>query len=112
MTNGDRAMKLRFFWNGIKVGTGKIQRCSYSLGALLRHPAGTITIYGKEYWPGFSAEVRAAFTVENDSDLQTDYFEKDRIRVTPDHPLYSEIRAAWEAHEAHYAKRFPAAVQS
>ena len=41
-------------------------------------------------WTGnhFPAEVRAAFTIENNSDAMTDYFEGDSIRLLPSHPLY------------------------
>jgi hypothetical protein len=94
---------LRFFWNGIKAGDGKLQPCSYSGAELLHSPAGTITIYAKR---SFSAEVRQSFTVENDTDSMTDYFEHDRIRVRPNHPLYPQVKAALAAREAHYSKRF------
>jgi hypothetical protein len=101
---------LKFKWNGIKASDGKLQRAFYSDGALLNSPAGTITIYGRDYKP-FSAEVREAFKVENDSDGMTDYFETDRIRVTPAHPLYSQVQAALVAREAHYAKRASEATE-
>lgn len=96
-------MSLRFFWNGIKGSDGKLQRCSYSDGKLYHHPEGTITIYAKHY-RDFSAEVRQQFQVENNSDMQTDYFENDSIRVTPDHPLYGQVKAALAARNAHYDK--------
>ena len=102
--------KLRFFWNGIKGSDGKLQSCIYSDSPLLHSPAGTITIYARHYRP-FSTEVREAFTVENDSDMMTDYFESDRIRVTPTHPLYFHVKAVLIAREAHYERRFqPQAV--
>lgn len=41
----------------------------------------------------FPAEFRAAFAIENNSDCQTDYFEKDCIRVVPGHPLYTAVKA-------------------
>ena len=93
-------MNLRFFWNGIKAGDGRLQRCSYHGGALLNSPPGTITIYERGY-RGFSSEIRQAFTVQNNSDIQTDYFEGDRIRVTPDHRLYDEVQAALAKRDAH-----------
>lgn len=97
---------LRFVWNGIKVGTqGKLQRAQYSDGILCNRPAGTITIYARDY-SGFSAEVAEAFTVQNDTDSQTDYFEKDRIRVQPDHPLYDAVKAALEAGRSRQERRF------
>ncbi len=95
---------LKFFYNGIKGENGKLQRCFYSNGALLHHPEGTITIYSREY-SRFSADIQAAFTVENASDSMSDYFEKDSIRVMPSHPLYSQVLAALKAMEAHNEKR-------
>lgn len=96
---------LKFYWNGIKQDGGKLQRCSYGNGQLINHPAGTLTIYAKEYGP-LSKEINEQFRVQNDSDGMTDYFEKDRIRVAISHPLYSQVLAAFEAQQAHNAKRF------
>lgn len=96
---------LRFLWNGIKDSGGKLQRCSYSLAAMMQHPVGTVTVYARDR--RFSEEVRAAFTVENDTDLMADYFDKDRFLVTPDHPLYTQVQAAVAKREAHYNRRFP-----
>jgi len=93
---------LRFFWNGIKVGKGKLQRVFYSGGEYLNHPSGTIAIYAREHTP-FSPEIRAAFTVKNDSDGMIDYFETDSIKVHPDHPLYQKVKDALDARNAHYA---------
>jgi len=95
---------LRFFWNGIKGADGKLQGVHYSDGKLVHFPAGTITIYGKGYRK-FSAEVRAAFIVENESDMMTDYFEDDRIRVDSTHPLYGQVLVALRAQTAHRERR-------
>jgi hypothetical protein len=102
---------LRFFYNGIKAKDGKLQKCSYSVGGFFASsgiPKDTITIYGSNY-KRFSVEIQQAFTVENDSDGQTDYFENDRIRVRPDHLLYAAVKAAYdknmERRERLYQKR-------
>ena len=95
-------MTIKFFYNGIKGTDGKLQKCSYSDSALLHHPAGTITIYGRRYIR-FSQEIAEALAVENDSDLQTDYFENDRIRVIPTHPLYAAVKNASVRRKAKYA---------
>jgi hypothetical protein len=42
----------------------------------------------------FPREIAGAFDVENNSDSQTDYFEKDQIRLFPGHPLYEQAKAA------------------
>ena len=86
-----------FFWNGIKDRRGaKLQKCSYSTGPLNGYPEGTISIYARGY-EGFSPKVRECFAVQNDTDTQTDYFDKDRIRVIPSHPLYAQVLAAAKA---------------
>ena len=95
-------MALRFFWNGIKENSGKLQRCHYSGSQLISFPAGTITIYARDYKP-FSAEVRATFAVEDDSDFATDYVVKEHIRVKPNHPLYEIVRASMLAAQARRA---------
>ncbi len=95
---------LKFYWNGIKGENGKLQPCAYSLGKLLNHPEGTITIYARKYLH-FTKEIQDAFHVENDSDGMTDYFENDRIRVTPQHALYKQVLAAFRLLELHNDKR-------
>jgi len=97
----------KFLWNGIKVNNGSLQKAFYSQPGSYAPwsglPDGTITIYAKTY-SGFSAEVWEAFDVANDSDTMTDYFEKDRIRVKPDHPLYQEVAKALDAQSQHSDK--------
>lgn len=94
---------LKFFWNGIKDSTGKLHTVSYSEGPFTRHAAGTIAIYKREY-SKFPAEIREAFTVKNDTDSMTDYFEADKIYVTPDHNLYQTVKEAVQANKDHYKK--------
>lgn len=98
-----------FFWNGIKDAKGaKLQRAHYSMGQLINFPAGTITIYGRDY-SGFSEKVRECFAVQNDTDTQVDYFDKDTIRVIPQHPLYAAVKTAYDAQQARYAARYKSA---
>ncbi len=42
---------------------------------------------------GSLAALRAHFAIENGSDMMTDYFEADAIRLLPAHPLYDQVRA-------------------
>ena len=101
---------LRFFYNGIKASDGKLQRCWYSDSQLRNHPAGTITIYARD---SFSKEVCGEFIVENDSDMMTDYFEHDRIRVEPDDMHYAKVKEALGYQQARakwYADRRKVAV--
>lgn len=39
------------------------------------------------------APLREFFTIENNSDMTTDYFEKDSIRVLPSNPHYEAVKA-------------------
>jgi hypothetical protein len=95
-----------FYYNGIKEQKGaKLQKCHYSGGPYTTLPAGTITIYARNY-ARFSSMVADWFTVENGTDIQTDYFENDRIRVTPNHPLYPAVKAALDAQTARHEKRY------
>lgn len=96
-------MMLKFYFNGIKENGGKLQRCFYSDGQLVNYPAGTITIYGRDY-THFSAEIYAEFDTSNDSDYQTDYVTQDIVRVKPDHPRYHEVHNALYAAKEHNAK--------
>jgi hypothetical protein len=92
---------LRFLWNGIKVN-GKLYRAWYSLGNLHHYPEDTISVSARNY-ESFPAEVRACFHIENDTDIQSDYFDSDRLRICSSHPLYALAKAALEQHEAHFA---------
>lgn len=95
-------MKIKFMWNGIKVD-GKLYRCHYSDGKLLNHPEGTLTIYRKDYGP--MPEI-PSLIIHNDSDMSTDYFEKDRIRIMPDNLYYDDVKNAIGLANKHYEKRF------
>jgi hypothetical protein len=95
---------LRFLWNGLKVNGSALFNCSYSQGELIHYPAGTITVYANHY-KSFPDEVSKYFYVENNSDVQSDYFDDDKIRVMPNHPLFPLVKAALEAREAHHARR-------
>lgn len=81
---------IRFYYNGIKVNGGELIKCSYHIGAP-GYDAETVTIYADGYGPNLPREY---FTVENDSDIMTDYFDTDRCEVKPDHPLYKYVRYA------------------
>ena len=104
-----------FYYNGIRdTKRAPIQRCLYSRAGTYNAPGlrcdETITIYARDY-RRFSAAVRAHFAVENNSDTMTDYFEQDRIRVRPDHPLYPQVKAAMEASEASRERRAQAMAE-
>lgn len=99
-TTDTNASNIRFFFNGLKVGKGKLQRGSWSLIERWT-PKGTgrvietqVVLYGKGY-QGFSSEITGVFGVENNSDSMTDYFETDRIRFTLGSSFFAQAAAAY-----------------
>lgn len=102
---------IKFFWNGLKINNGPLQKCHYTIGGYTASsgiPADTISIYkitnGHTQKVWFTPEVKEFFTIKNDTDAQSDYFETDSIRVRREHPLYAEVKKALEKKEEHYAK--------
>ena len=65
--------------------TGTKCRCWYSRGNLLKL-GDAVTVYAKSYADSLSPIF--GDTVQNGSDLMTDYFEKDRVRILPGSPLW------------------------
>jgi hypothetical protein len=94
-------MNIKFVWNGIKIDK-KLHRFFYSGGKLIHYPEGTVTMYAKDYNPLPKIE---GITVHNDSDMMTDYFEHDRIRITPDNKFYNDAKNALNLYEEHHAAR-------
>lgn len=84
--NTNKAESIRFFWNGIKVNGGKLIRCFYFTDS--RSDSVTISARDYDHLP------RDLFTVKNETDLYTDYFDSDSATLTPEHPLYKYARAA------------------
>lgn len=85
---------IKILKKGIKAN-GTYHPCWYSNAELINYPKGTITVYAKTY-----ESLPADLKPENDSDMMTDYFEKDRARITPDHPLYNEFLRQIESRKA------------
>ena len=83
---------IKFYWNGIKVNGGRLIPCYY---CIIENADGneSISISTKDYH-GLPHEY---FTVKNNSDPYTDYFDNDRTTLTTEHPLYKYARyAAWK----------------
>ena len=90
---------LKFYYNGIRDSGRLLQACDYSMGNLINHPFDTIAIRKREY-KNFSKEVHEYFNVENETDIQSDYHETDRIYVPVDHPLYCQVLEVYKKQEA------------
>ena len=75
---------IKIYWNGMKID-GKLTRCYY-----YKHDDDSISVSARDY----EDLPRDLFTVKNNTDLYTDYFDNDRTNVGPDHPLYKYIAYA------------------
>lgn len=78
---------VKIYWNGIKIGGGKLIKCGYSLD---NNASGekSVSIYARDYCD----LPRDLLPVKNDSDSYTDYFDNDHAYITEDHPLYKYFR--------------------
>ena len=100
---------LRFFWNGIKIGKGTLNRVFYTVGGLHGYHPETISIYPR--FKTFSPGVLPLFAhgIFPDDSVTT-YLGQEIVRVTPSHPLYRAVRAAVEERDRRLAtnlKRAP-----
>lgn len=96
---------IKFYYNGLKVNGGKLEKfMAWERQAYKTSPAG-IAIHARDY-TRFSPEVHKTFEVQNNTDSQTDYFEKDSFFVPVTHPRYAEIkRDVIDAKAAHFDKK-------
>ena len=85
-------MKNSIIINGVSFGkkgvrhNGKYFPAHYSHGTLINGKEA-ITVYAKSLLVGLPA----ALSPSNDSDMQTDYFEKDRVRFYAGSPEFSAL---------------------
>ena len=81
--------QIKFYYNGIKVNNGKLEKIGWSA------PQQDGMIYGfANSYCGLSKEIKELFTVENNTDSVTDLFEKDILKIQSNHPLYNEAKKA------------------
>lgn len=73
---------IKFFWNGIKVNGDKLIRCFYLLDNNDNPHSVIISARDYDNLPG------DVFSVRNDSDIYTDYFDSDSATIDAGHPLY------------------------
>jgi len=81
-------------FNRYHVTNGTVKaKCWYNLDNRTdRQPC--VTIYGKDYSNGLGAIFADLY--KNDTDFHTDYFDKGKVVLFADHPLYAEARARVE----------------
>ena len=93
---------IKFFWNGIRInGEKSLIKCSYSLDNHRDHKE-CVTIYADSYGGELPRDL---FEVHNETDLYTDYFDKDSATLTPEHPLYKYVRYAAAKAELRHLSR-------
>lgn len=80
--NEMKTESIKFFWNGIKVNGGKLIRTWYSIDNINDPQAVSISARDYDHLPG------DVFSVSNDSDIYTDYFDSDHATIEAGHPLY------------------------
>lgn len=80
---------LKFYYNGIKVNSGPLIKCHYSIDNHITNQR-CVTIFAKEYDQQLPKELNP----KNDSDYMTDYVVKDVARVFPNSPYFHDARKA------------------
>lgn len=81
-------------FNKYHVTDGEIKaRCHYSLDNRV-DGRKCVTIYSKDYGYDLGKVIPEGY--KNDTDSMTDYFDKGRVVLFEDHPLYAEARARVE----------------
>lgn len=83
-------MAIKFLKNGIR-SNGTYHPVWYSMGYLIGFPEDTITIYARTF-----KSLPKELNPVNNSDFQTDYVEKDRVRVVPGSKYYDEVLKAYK----------------
>ena len=79
--------RYRFTKDGIKDKGGKLEKIDASLREDERGNE-----YIRLYADNYGASIPSIFYPENNTDIQTDYFEKDSCSVFPDHPYYNHLK--------------------
>lgn len=82
---------IRFMKHYVTNGTHKA-RVHYSAFRMTTTGQDCVTLYAKDYSDDL-CKVFGAGAYENNTDMMTDYFEKGRVRILPDSPLYSAAYA-------------------
>jgi len=85
-------MAIKFNKHNVTNGSDKA-RVTYSAFKMVSTGEDCVTIYAKDFQSGRALDFIFADGYENETDSQTDYFEKGRVRIRAGHPLYA---AAYE----------------
>ncbi len=83
---------IKFMKHYVTDGTLKA-RVHYSAFKMVSTGADCVTLYAKDYADGRVLSQIIENGYENDTDSQSDYFEKGRVRILTDSPLYAPALA-------------------
>jgi len=100
-------MDIRFMWNGIKID-GFLYKGYWSPSRRWGVPGDSAIYFHASDYGYYDSQGRHRFfpkvaelTVINNSDIMTDYFDKDTIFIEPDNPYYSQAQQALSRQQAH-----------
>lgn len=80
----------QFTVNGIRKPDGKYVSVYYGIGDV----NGPITVHSDSYGSSLGFLSSETDKVENNSDIMTDYFDKDSITISPSNPYYNQVKRA------------------
>jgi len=83
---------VKFMYNGLKVD-GKLLKGRYSLRGYQGYPPDTVVLRADSY--GISFPQVEGVTIENNTDSQIDYFEKDKMFIPFRSPYYAKALEAY-----------------
>lgn len=92
---------IKILQNGIKHDNGYTS-CFYRMGNNTRHSEKCITIYARDY-EHLPAELGG---IQNDTDIQSDYFDSDKVCLEPGDKYYDEALAAYNKRRLADSKRW------
>lgn len=95
--NTTMAKKIKWMWNGIKIN-GKLHRAHYSKCVLINDSEESITVYARNH----GSLPQIGVDVQNNTDIMTDYFDTDRMRIRKDSQFWDPALAAFEKQESHH----------
>lgn len=91
---------IKFFYNGFKVGDDKQLYKAF----FMQFTNGTICVTSEDY-ADFPKAIHDQFVVVNNTDIMTDYFEKDRFEIPTTHALFKFAKIAMLQNSLRYFTR-------
>jgi hypothetical protein len=89
----EQSRNLRFFYNGIKIpGESKMVKGWFAYGRWQKDNSPYVNFHADAYRTPDA--IHYAFVVENNTDSQTDYFEKDSMTIDPLHRYWKDALKA------------------